>query len=533
MRHLLAAAPLSILLAGGLATAWAGPYTVTPLVLVSGPSPFATCTADNVAGQPGTNFINSAVEPWVDINPTNSSNLVVGYQQDRWSNGGSRGLVAGVTFDGGATWQRFVIPGITLCSGGTAGNGGDFQRATDPWVSFAPNGHVYFFSLSLDITTPPGRERGSGKNAMFVSKSTDGGQSWSNPIKVVQDVNPRFLNDKNTITADPGDARFVYAVWDRLQTPVGAVINPENVFGLGFKGPAMLARTTDGGLTWEPARKIYDPGGNNQTIGNQIVVLPDADGTLVNVFNEILNFKSSDGGTKFDFNLALVRSSDKGATWTHGQAIRGPKIQTMALLRASGVIDPDTGAAVRTGDLIPQVAVDRSVGSVGEGNLYAVWQDARFSGFTRDEIAFSRSTDGGLTWSAPIKINKTPTTVAPANRQAFLPTVRVAADGTIGVTYYDFRNNTSDPTTLPTDYFIVHCHPSSSPAVTCTDPAQWISETQITTSSFDMRKAPVARGFFLGDYMGLAAKDNRFIPVFMQSGPPAGTSDAFSTNVGP
>ena len=69
--------------------------------------------------------------------------------------------------------------------------------------------------------------------------------------------------------------------------------------------------------------------------------------------------------------------------------------------------------------------------------------------------------------------------------------------------------------------------------MTCTDPAQWISETQITTSSFDMRKAPVARGFFLGDYMGLAAKDNRFIPVFMQSGPPAGTSNAFSTNVGP
>ena len=66
--------------------------------------------------------------------------------------------------------------------------------------------------------------------------------------------------------ADPGDARFVYAVWDRLQSPMGAVINPELVFGLGFKGPAMLARTTDGGQTWEPARKIYEPGANNQTI---------------------------------------------------------------------------------------------------------------------------------------------------------------------------------------------------------------------------------------------------------------------------
>ena len=112
------------------------------------------------------------------------------------------------------------------------------------------------------------------------------------------------------------------------------------------------------------------------------------------------------------------------------------------------------------------ILIDRGLGSVGRGNLYAVWQDARFSGFSHDEIAFSRSTDGGSSWSAPIKINKTPTNIPAGNRQAFTPTVRVAADGTIGVTYYDFRNNTDDAATLPTDYFIVHCHPSLT--VTCT-----------------------------------------------------------------
>ena len=530
MRHLLAAVPLSILLAGGSATAWADPYIADPLVPISGSSPFAACTADDVAGQPGTNFLGSEVEPWVDINPLNASNLVVGYQQDRWSGGGARGLVASVTFDAGASWTQVVIPKITLCSGGTAANGGDFQRATDPWVSFAPNGDVYFFSLSLDIVPPVGREGGEGKNAMFVSKSTDGGLIWSDPVKVVEDLNPRFLNDKNAITADPGDARFVYAVWDRLQAPVGAVINPELVFGLGFKGPAMLARTTDGGQTWEPARKIYEPGANNQTIGNQIVVLPD--GTLVNVFNEIVNFKNNEGGAQFEFNLALVRSSDKGASWTHGPAIRAAKMQSMALFRSFGVVDPDNpSAGVRTADLIPQIAADRGLGSVGLGNLYAVWQDARFSGFSHDEIAFSRSTDGGSSWSAPIKINKTPTNILAGNRQAFTPTVRVAADGTIGVTYYDFRNNTDDKATLPTDYFIVHCHPSLT--VTCTDPAQWVSETRLTPSSFDMRKAPVARGFFLGDYMGLATDGTRFIPAFIQSGPATGVSDAFVTHVGP
>jgi hypothetical protein len=162
---------------------------------------------------------DSEVEPIVAVNPLNSLNIVGGWQQDRWSNGGSRGLVAGVSVNGGTSWTQVVIPKITLCSGGTAANDGDFKRATDPWVTFSPNGHVYFFSLSLDIEAPPGFPGGFGKNALFVSKSTNGGMTWGDPIKIAEDTNPRFLNDKNTITADPANSNFVYAVWDRLKVP--------------------------------------------------------------------------------------------------------------------------------------------------------------------------------------------------------------------------------------------------------------------------------------------------------------------------
>ena len=276
MRYLVARAAIFKLATMAWSAALAGPFIVDPLVLSSGPSPFASCTADSAATQPGTNYPGTEVEPWVEINPANPANLVAGYQQDRWSNGGSRGLVASVSLNGGTTWAQVAVPGITLCSGGTVANGGDFQRASDPWVTFAPNGDVYFFSLSLDINPPPGREGGNGKNAMFVSKSGDGGLSWSPPVKVIEDRNPRFLNDKNTITADPGDARFVYAVWDRLQSPNGFVINPEHVFGFGFKGPAMLARTTDGGQTWEPARKIYDPGAKTRPSATRSSCCPTA-----------------------------------------------------------------------------------------------------------------------------------------------------------------------------------------------------------------------------------------------------------------
>ncbi len=518
--------------------AWGAPFTVDSLVVISDGDQFATCTAEDTGG--GTLYLNSVVEPWVDVNPTNPANIVAGYQQDRWSNGGARGLVAAASKDGGLTWAQAAIPGVNLCSGGTVANGGDFERSTDPWLSFAPNGDLYFFTLSLDLAPPTNRPGGFGKNALFVNKSTDGGLTWGEPIKIIEDTNPRFLNDKNSITADPADSSFVYAVWDRLKVPLGSIINPENVIGLGFQGPIMFSRTTNGGATWEPARLIFNPGANAQTIGNQIVVLPD--GTLVDFFNEIFGFKNP-GGDKFVYNVALIRSTDKGATWTKGQAIQVAQMLTKAAFDpdGSGVKDPDVPDSpnhqpenrVRTGDIIPEPAVDPT-----SGTLYAVWQDSRFSNggdFSNlaklaDAIAFSQSTDGGFTWSAPIKINKTPTDIPIGNQQAFTPAIHVAADGTVGVTYYDFRNNTPDPTTLPTDYFIVHCHAATS---SCTDPASWTEETRITTDSFDMRNAPVARGFFTGDYEGLAAIGNEFRPVFVQAGGTAGTSAAWSVRVGP
>ena len=68
-------------------------------------------------------------------------NLLVGVQQDRWSNGGARGTVAVVSKDGGRTWRTVVPPGVSLCAGGR------YQRASDPWVDFSPNGVAYFMSL--------------------------------------------------------------------------------------------------------------------------------------------------------------------------------------------------------------------------------------------------------------------------------------------------------------------------------------------------------------------------------------------------
>src|SRR5436309_15916853 len=94
----------------------AGLFTVAPLTVVSGPSPFAGCT---VGAAPGSVlYPNAEEEPWVDVNPLNPNNLVAVWQQDRWSDGGAHGLVTAVSHDGGATWAE-TFPHFSICAGGT------------------------------------------------------------------------------------------------------------------------------------------------------------------------------------------------------------------------------------------------------------------------------------------------------------------------------------------------------------------------------------------------------------------------------
>lgn len=444
-----------------------------PVFRVSTATPFVANCDGGLSG--GTAFANAEVEPQAAANPRNLRNLVGAWQQDRWSNGGSRGIVTAASFDGGKTWTQRAMP-FSRCGGGNAGNGGNFERASDPWVSVSPDGTVHLMALVFTGQTfQPGSS-----SAMVASRSLDGGVTWSPTIALKSD-GANFFNDKNALTADPTDARFVYAVWDRLAAP------PAN------GGPTWFARSTNGGVSWEPARSIYDPGPGSQTIGNVIAVLPD--GTLVNLFTQL--DPALGGGT--NAFLGVIRSTDKGATWSEPVVIDA--------LLSVGTVDPETGALVRDGAILAQVAAG------ADGTLAVVWQDSRFGNLTHDSIAISVSSDGGQTWSPANLVN--PDAAVPA----FTPTARVQADGTIAVSYYDLRNNTSDPTTLVTDYWLAR---SRSGAV-------W-SESHVA-GPFDLDSAPnTGSGLFLGDYQALVATGELLIPFFVatNNGDPLNRTDVFA-----
>jgi hypothetical protein len=428
------------------------------LVQVSGLTSLAN--GCDLVNSPGTNYASSEVEPFLAINPADPDNFVGTWQQDRWSNGGARGDVAGVSFDGGQTWETRTAP-FSRCTGGNSLNGGDYARATDPWVSFGPSGIAYWMAMSISGPV----------SAMLVSRSTDGGDTWEAPITLINSDDP-FFNDKNSLTADPTDADYAYATWDRLDATIDG-------------GPAWLARTTDGGATWEPASLVYNPGSGSQTIGNIVAVLPD--GTLLLLFTEI-QF-AVPPVTAF---LRVLRSTDKGVTWS------API--TIDEMFSVGTQDPDTGQQVRSGGILGSISV------APNGDVWVAWQDSRPFCFACtglvDRIIIARSTDGGLTWDDPLP-------VAPPNAfvAQFTPSVHVAADGTVGVTYYDLRDDVSGDGHLLTSYFLA----------TSTDGATWTE--RLISGPFDLGIAPDALGLFVGDYEGLASSGNNFVPFFAQTVP--------------
>jgi len=480
------------------ASAAAAAASVAPLSLVSEPSPFAGCTGGLDPGSPpGTNNLNAEVEPSVAVDPTTPSHLIAVFQQDRWSNGGARGLVTAVSTDGGSNWKEPTPPTFSTCAGGTAANGGAYDRSSDPWVSIGPDGRAYQVSLSVNAAQTI--------SAILASTSTDGGATWSGPATIQRDNSPDHFvfNDKESVTADPFKAGTAYVVWDRSRFPSDSA-NVNAGHSSAFRGDPMFSKTTDGGKTWSTPARISPQNNNMFTIGNQIAVLPD--GTLVDVFH----YGKGSGRDQPNASLTGVsRSTDGGQTWSMPIQISNNPV--------ANDVDPDTGFPLRTGaDIgggLPDIAVDPHSGA-----LYVVWEDSRFSG-THNDIVLSKSTDGGQTWSAPKKINQTPSPV-----EAFTPMVDVLPNGTVAVTYYDIRNNTPSPG-LDTDYFVVISHDGG---------ATW-QESKITPASFDDTTAPISRGYFLGDYQGLANNGTAFKSVFVQtnSGNTSNRTDVFATTITP
>jgi hypothetical protein len=535
VRRVLATSIAFVAVLGAASPALAAPSVSQ--VTNAGNDLYAACTA----GTGGFNYVKSEVEPFGVVNPTNRSNIIAVFQQDRWSSGGARGLAAGVSTNGGSSWTIVPLP-FSACAA-NAPTTLQYERASDPWVSFGPGTPTDPFgatayAVSISFNQSPGKNG----NTVGAAVSYDGGATWEHAQSLhgdattgvrlpVPDSNFQFFHDKESVTADPLEPGHAYVVWDVLIGPNMRV--EADLHAQAFTDFTLFSKTTDFGQTWSPARVIntsaHPSQKRNQTIGNVIVVDPQT-GTLYNFFNQIFNTGSNAGGNPGGAhrnNVAFQKSTDGGDTWSSAEIIDS--------LESVGVADPnnvdprtnEAPAPLRTGDILPAPAIDPET-----GDLYVVWQDARFSG--HDEIVISTSGDGGATWTAPKRVS------TPTGQPAFTASVAVSdsgtlgTSGTVGVTYYQL--GTTSLGSMPTGYFIKSFSRS---AVTSNATDSIDSKVAATTVAgpFNMLDAPFALGYFTGDYEGLATVDvgasAKFVPVFVQGACGASLSCAALSSVTP
>jgi len=461
------------------------PVAAIAPVLISGPSPYAACSQfDN--SLTGRSYLNAEVEPQVAVH---GSNAIAMWHQDRKSNGGAHGIGVGFSSDGGASWSETTIA-LDACSPNTQQALSNMFRASDPWLSIGPDGIAYASALSFNVSVP------NNANAVVAARSTDGGATWDHIQPVPGGIFPTadMSTDKNSTTADPTKNKTAYTVWDTL---IGPTDNPDdNPHAQAYTGPAYFSKTIDGGKSWSQAQIIVNTGNRQQTIGNIVVVDPRND-ALYDFTDLILPPNTPFQGTRSNSQLAFVKSTDGGATWTQPQVV--------APFNSVGVVDPNTGKRARVGDGLQEVAIDPS-----SGKLYAVYESSTMftknlnqsSGTWDDEILLVTSSDGGASWTGPNVIH----TLA-NDMPTFTPTVAVNG-GRVAVTYYDNRNlQPGETANWPTDYWVSYS----------TDGGTTFGNEQHIAGSFDLSTAPVARGFFLGDYEGLQPSGSGFLAVFVKT----------------
>jgi photosystem II stability/assembly factor-like uncharacterized protein len=373
--------------------------------------------------------------------------------------------------------------------------GGDFGEeyiTSDVWVDFDDEGNAY--AMVLDSPPfPSGNGWGMSIHRWETPTQRDlrRGRTWSNRIPInaypaaAQDPNFAFLDDKNTMAVNnagrdrDGRTGIIVACWGQ-NGPQTAARGPQQ---------EVCKRSTDGGRTWGPLTPV-SPDAQRLVIGIHVVADTRDPNTFYTVWNEYLSgFLDGSGTNTFYFS----KSTDGGQTWS-------PATPVQRILPLPNVFPRQ---AFRNLSL-PIMAVGP------RGELYVTYADYNpVIAPTPDEdglqadIKLTKSLDGGVTWSAPVRVNQDTT-----NADQFQPYVRVTQRGQVDVSFFDRRLDRPNPPEHPGNFFIdTWLARSDDGGVTWT-------ETRASHDSWDPSINPPISGSgeFIGDYQGLVADDCAAIP---------------------
>ena len=374
-----------------------------------------------------------------------NTTIVMAVQTGRFSDGGSDNICWSTSSDLGVSWKSGCLPGLTTSAGGAYG------RVSDPSVAYSAKQGVWLISgLALKLSS-------TGASGIAVSRSTDGGYTWSNPVVVSTSSN----YDKDWIVCDNTPASPFYGrcylQWD------------DN----GNNNLIRMCTSTDGGVTWG---SVKSTSGGNTGLGGQPLVQPG--GTVI--------VPSCDASCA---NIVSWRSTDGGGTWTNYVIV-------------AAISHHEVSGNMRA-DPLPSAEID------GSGKVYVFWSDCRFrTSCTSNDIVYSTSSDG-LTWSA---VTRVPIDSTSSSIDHFIPGIGVnkltsGSSAALALTFYYMP--TASCTTNTCALYVGF--------VSSTDGGStWTSMTSLGGPMSVLWLPLTTEGYMVGDYISTSfAVDGKAFPAFV------------------